>query len=139
MLKQALNGLIAPSTGLLKSWEFLYTLTIWTYIILHFHFAKKQYVSLALKKGHLRVKEISFYIQILWQFWNSVNEDIFEMGTTVWKLWQNYGSTVETTEDSIAGLDLDPAGWCHTLELLPEYLHGFYILFYIFNKYRTQK
>ena len=68
LVKQTLNSLIAHPTGFLKSWEFLCTLTISTYIILYFYFKQKQYVSLALRKGHLRVERISFYIQILHLF-----------------------------------------------------------------------
>ena len=64
LLKQPLNSFIVPSIDLLKLWEFLYTLTVWTYMMMHFYFEKKQYVSLALRNGHLRVEGISFYIQI---------------------------------------------------------------------------
>jgi len=37
-------------------------MTLKTHIIQHFNFEQKQYVSLALRKGHLRDEEISFYI-----------------------------------------------------------------------------
>ena len=74
-LKQPLNSFIVPSIDLLKLWEFLYTLTVWTYMMLHFYFEKKKYVSLALRNRHLRVEGMSFYIQIPHQFSNSVNQD----------------------------------------------------------------
>ena len=75
LLKQALDSFIAHSTGLLKSSKFLYTLHIPTYIILYLNFGQIQSVSLALRPGHFRVAEISFYIRNPRWFWNSVNGD----------------------------------------------------------------
>ena len=63
LLKQALDSFIAHSTGLLKSSKFLYTLHIPTYIILYLNFGQIQSVSLALRPGHFRVAEITFYIR----------------------------------------------------------------------------
>ena len=63
LLKQALDSFIAPSTGLLKSSKFPYTLHIPTYILLYSNFWQIQFVSLALRPGHFRVAGISFYIR----------------------------------------------------------------------------
>ena len=63
LLKQVLDSFIAPSTGLLKSSKFLYTLHIPTYIIMYLNFQPIQSVSLPLRPGHFRVAGISFYIQ----------------------------------------------------------------------------
>src|SRR6267154_6845832 len=55
-----LNSFIALSTGLLKSSEFVDTLAMQIYIILHFYFEQKRSMSLALRQGHFRSAGISF-------------------------------------------------------------------------------
>jgi len=63
-----INFNAAFSTGLSKSFKYLYLLPTYIEAILYFYFEQLQSVSLAIPPFHFRIADISFYIEKLSQF-----------------------------------------------------------------------